>query len=233
MSRYSAILDLRGPGADHHLLDDKAVAALVDASTWHPQRAARAQTRDQLALERTPTLHIQRLLDRLMADPHRRIVGEIDLQPIRDLLRAPRLRPAPILAPSMPTTDPAHARTHNLRATRRRDHTGQPLLHVHAQRLVREELGDLRPPPAPIGMPLRGRRPILELAASCRRVASQLAQDRAGDWARTSTASCRSRSPARPPSTKPSARSEIPIVRAPPHRCDSSSSSCARARASA
>src|SRR5919201_2005182 len=69
MPRNGAILDLRGPSADHHLLDDEAFVALVDTSTWHPERAPRAQTCDQLTLKRAAALHIQRLVDRLMADP--------------------------------------------------------------------------------------------------------------------------------------------------------------------
>src|SRR5438034_3477788 len=127
-----------------------------------------------------------------MADPHRYIVGEIDPQPVRDLLRAPCFRPTPILPPSMPATDPAHRRPGNRRATRCRDDTGQPLLHVHAQRVVRDELGDLRPPRASIRVPLRSRRAVLEPAAPRRSVASQLARDRrrrspqtAGDLAYT------------------------------------------------
>lgn len=185
MSRHGAILDLGGPGADHHFLGDEAVAALIDASTWHPQRPARTQTRDELAFERAAALHVQSLVDRLMADPHRCIVGEIEPQPIRDLLRAPRLCPAPILSPSMAATDPAHRRTGNRRATRVRDHAGQPLLHVHAQRLIGDQLGDLRPPRASIGVPLRGRRAVLELSAPCGRVAPQLARDRRRRTAQT------------------------------------------------
>src|SRR4051794_41927889 len=37
-------------------------------------------------------------VDRLVRDPHARIIGEVDLQPGRDLLRAPRPRPAAVLA---------------------------------------------------------------------------------------------------------------------------------------
>ena len=54
-----------------------------------PQRPPRAKARDQLALERATPLDVERLVDRLVADPHGFIIGEVDLQPVGDLLRAP------------------------------------------------------------------------------------------------------------------------------------------------
>ena len=54
----------------------------------------------------------------------------------------------------------------------------EALLDVLAQRVVRSELGDLGPLGAPVGMPLRGGGPILEIAAVGRRVASEFPRDR-------------------------------------------------------
>src|SRR5699024_6466908 len=57
-----------------------------------------AQTPDQLAFERATALDVQRLIDRLMADAHGLIIREVDPEPVRDLLRAPRQGPRPVLA---------------------------------------------------------------------------------------------------------------------------------------
>ncbi len=47
-----------------------------------PQRLTGAQAGDQLTLERAAPLDEQRLVDRLMADAHGPIIGEVDLQPL-------------------------------------------------------------------------------------------------------------------------------------------------------
>src|SRR4051794_31662912 len=64
---------------------------------WVPQRPARAQAHHQLPVERATPLDEQRLVDRLMADAQGRIIGELALEPVADLLRAPRRRPSPVL----------------------------------------------------------------------------------------------------------------------------------------
>ena len=58
------------------------------------------------------------------------------------------------------------------------DLAGQALRHVLAQPVVGRELGGLRALGALLGMPLRHRRPVLELAAARRGVAPQLPRDR-------------------------------------------------------
>ena len=40
-------------------------------------------------LQRSPALDKQRLIDRLMRDAHRLIIGEVQAQPVGDLLRTP------------------------------------------------------------------------------------------------------------------------------------------------
>ena len=85
-------------------------------------------------LQRAAALDVQRLVDRLVRDPHRLIIGEVDPQPVRDLLRAPRRRPAPVLAPRPVATDPrAPSGPATGVAVRRGDRPGEPLLHVLAQ----------------------------------------------------------------------------------------------------
>jgi hypothetical protein len=85
------------------------------------QRPAGAQAVDQLAFERVPALDEQSLVDRLVADPHGRIIGEVHRQPVGDLLRAPSSRPPAVATvrlvlavprrPGGPTTRPSTVRT--------------------------------------------------------------------------------------------------------------------------
>ena len=157
----------------------KLLAAAAGAGPRDAQRPAGAQARGQLAPQRAAALHVQRLVDRLVGDPHRLIIGEVDPQPAGDLLRAPRRRPPPVL-PARPCRRPFHARPPGPAPASRRagDRAGQPVLHVLAQRVVGGELGRLRAPGAPLGVPLRGRRPVLQPPAARRGVAAQLPRDR-------------------------------------------------------
>src|SRR4051812_1628528 len=52
----------------------------------------------ELALERAAALLLERLVDRLVRDPHPRIIGELELESLGDLLRAPPGHPAAMLA---------------------------------------------------------------------------------------------------------------------------------------
>ena len=97
---HGTVLGLGGALADHHLGGDVRPAWPLGAGSRHPQRPAGAQTGDQLALERAAALDVERLVDRLVADPHRLIIGEVDRQPVA--------RSAPGSTPS-PTADPAGA----------------------------------------------------------------------------------------------------------------------------
>jgi hypothetical protein len=129
----------------------------------------------------TPTRargHIQRLVDGLVGDPHSPIIGEVDRQPVGDLLGAPRPRPTPVLAAAVPSPYPPNRRTPNRRAVRGGHLAGEPVLHVLAQLGVAGKLGWLGPPRLTLGLPLRDRRPVLQLAASRRCVAAQLTRDR-------------------------------------------------------
>jgi hypothetical protein len=118
------------------------------------------------------------LVDRLMGDPHRPIIGEVDPQPARDLLRSPRPGPAPVRAAPVTASDPANLGTGHRRAVGRGDPAGKPVLHLLPARVMAGELGHLRAPGTPIGVPGRGRGPILQQAATGRGVAAQLPRDR-------------------------------------------------------
>src|SRR5206468_5593475 len=90
----------------------------------------------------------------------------------------PRLRPAPVPAATMATTDPAHLRSLHRLAFGLGDRAGEALLYVLAQRLVRGELADLRAAGASLRVPLRRRGPIHERVATSGRVAAHLPRDR-------------------------------------------------------
>src|SRR3954466_15995333 len=101
MPGHSPIGDLSGPLADHHLRCHMAARAPASARPGNTQRTPGAQTGHQLALERAPALHVERLIDRLMRDTHGLIIREIEPQPVRDLLRAPGRGPSSVLTPRL------------------------------------------------------------------------------------------------------------------------------------
>jgi hypothetical protein len=145
------------------------------------------------------------LVDRFVGDPHRLIIREVELDPTGDLFWAPRPRPAPILPPSMATTDPGHLRTGHRAAVGTDDRPGEPVLHIEPQRVVGGELCPLWTPGLPIGMPLRGRGPMVQGSATGRSVAAQVALDRrrrpaqpAGDLPHPAVAGSRSPGPTIP-----------------------------------
>ncbi len=178
MAGHGAGLGLRGPLADHDLRPHEALAASTRAGTRHAQRASRSQAGRKLTAQRSTTLHVERLVDRLVRDPHRGIIGKVNREPVRDLLGAPRSRPATILPTTVAPADPAHPGSRDARAVRGRDRPREPLLHVPPQRLVRRELGRPRTTRAPIGVPLRRRGAVVERATAGRGVPTQLARDR-------------------------------------------------------
>ena len=127
-------------------------------------------------------LYVERLIDRLMTDPHRLILGPVprivDPKTVRDLLRTPGPGPSPALPRPMPTTVPDDAWPLDHRSIRCRDPTRKPILHIAPQRLIRCQLGWLRPFGGSISMPLRRRCSVVQATASGRRVAPHLAGDR-------------------------------------------------------
>ena len=136
-----AVVGLGGPFADHHFAGDVTLGALPGARPRHPQRPAGPQAGDQLALERAAAPNVKGLVDRLVGDPHGLILGEVDRQPVRDLLRTPRGSPPSIpsagLVPGLPLRRDRAGRRSAVRAL---DHAGQPVLDVVAKPVVLDEL---------------------------------------------------------------------------------------------
>src|SRR4051794_41356052 len=111
-----------------------AAWALARACARDAQRASGPQAGDELALERAAALHVERLIDRLVRDPHPRIIGELELESLRDLLRAPRAHPPSVLTARLVAALPQpRDRACRGRAVRQADLTGQALLHRLAQ----------------------------------------------------------------------------------------------------
>ncbi len=175
---HRAVLDLGGPLADQDRLAHETLAASSAAGSGNTQRPPGPQTGCELAPQRSAPLHIQRLVDRLVGDPHRRIIVEIDRQAGSDLLRTPRPRPPAIRAAAVTPADPPHRRTRDSAPVRPLDRAGEPVLHVSPEILVGGELRGLRTLGAQIGVPLRGRGPVIKAAGACRGVAPQLPGDR-------------------------------------------------------
>ncbi len=89
MPRHGAVLGLGRPLTDHDLGADEILAAPAGACPGHAQGPPGAQARHQLAAKTAAALDIERLVDGLMGDPHRLIIGEIEDKAVGDLLWAP------------------------------------------------------------------------------------------------------------------------------------------------
>jgi hypothetical protein len=171
-------LRLGGPLADHDLVGHKALATAADASAGDAQCPAGPQARGQLAPQRAAALHIEGPVDRLMGDAHRLIIGEVQAQPVGDLLRAPRPRPAPVLPPAVAAADPLHPRAVDRDPVRALHRPRQAVLHVAAQLAVHGALRGLGAPRPHVGVPPGRRGPVLEPAAASRGVATEFSGDR-------------------------------------------------------
>jgi hypothetical protein len=158
--------------ADHDLGADELLAAPAGTGSWYAQRPTGPQARDQLASQCPATLNVKRSVNGLMRDPHRVIMGEVDPEPVGDLLGAPRHCPAPVLAGTVAPAVPAHGGTGQPGTVRGRDHSCQSVLHVVSQLLLRSQLRHLWAFGLAVGMPLRACRPILEPSTAGRGVAA-------------------------------------------------------------
>src|SRR4051794_5300583 len=106
-----------------------AAWALARACARDAQRASGPQAGDELALERAAALHVERLIDRLVRDPHPRIIGELELESLGDLLRAPPGHPPAILAVRLVAPLPRRrGRPGHRRPARGHTHPADPLL---------------------------------------------------------------------------------------------------------
>jgi len=136
MTGYGPVVRFGGSLADEDLIGDKAFGACTSARPRDPECTTRAEACGELTPQGTPTLDEQCLVDRLMRYPHGRIIGEIELEPVGDLLGAPRHRPAPILASPVTTPHPAYLGPGEPHPVQLRHSACETVLHVLAQRSV-------------------------------------------------------------------------------------------------
>ena len=141
VSGYGPISCFRRSFTDHDLRRDEGFAPPAATCPRHAQCPSRAKAGGQLTTECAAALYVERLIDRLMTDPHRLIFGPVprivDPKTVRDLLRTPGPGPSPVLPRPMPTTVPDDAWPLDHRSIRCRDPTRKPILHIAPQRLIR------------------------------------------------------------------------------------------------
>ena len=200
VARHRTIFDAGRPLADEDLRRYERLATAAHALPGHAQGSPGAQAGSQLATKGPATLHVQRLVDRLMADAHRSVFREVGQQAIRDLFRAPRPRPSAGLPASMSTPLPLNLGPSDGSPAWCGDIAGQSILHVLQQDRIRHQFGRLGTLCGEVGMPLRCVGPVLEAAAARGRVAPQLTRDRrrrssqlSGDRSNALSASARQR----------------------------------------
>ena len=123
--------------------------------------------------QRCPALDVERLVDRLVRDPHRRVVREVAPQPGRDLLRAPRLCPPPVGASSPVAAGERHRWPGHRDAVLGDHSAGQAFLHVSAQSGIADHFRLFRAGGAAVAVPLRYGRPVGQYSAAGARVTPQ------------------------------------------------------------
>ena len=128
---------------------DVTLRTLLCAGSRNAQRSPRSKTRDEFTFQRAAALDVERLVDRLVGDPHRLVVGKVDRQPVRDLLRAPRARPHPILSAGPVAALPGRSRRSDHRPIRCVDNTSEAILHVVTEPIIDHQFRR----PGPAGQP--------------------------------------------------------------------------------
>ena len=134
--------------------ETKVLPGLRVRALRHPQRPTGAQAGRQFTAQRSSTLHIKCLIDRLVTDAHRLILGEVEPKATRNLFRAPCRRPASVLSMHGPAPFPHDLRADEGHPVRPGDHTGKPVLHIISQDRINRQLRRLWPSSGPVGVPL-------------------------------------------------------------------------------
>jgi hypothetical protein len=82
-SSNGAVGDLGRPLTERDLRAHDLLAPSPGTSPRHPQRPPGAQPRRQRTAQGAAALDLERLVDGLVGDPHRPIIGELNPQPVR------------------------------------------------------------------------------------------------------------------------------------------------------
>ena len=171
---------LRRAVADQELWGDERLAPTSYSRPRHSERPSRAQARAEVAPEPSALLDEERLVDGLVTDPHRRVIGEVESQAAGDLLRAPRSGPPSVLSAPVSSSLPGDLRPSGRLPGRSRNGSAQAVSDVVQQPRVGGQLRGPRPAGGPVGVPLRRGRTVNEAAAPRGGVTPELAGDRRG-----------------------------------------------------
>jgi hypothetical protein len=91
---YRPVIGFGWPLTDEDLIADEALAPCASARPRDAEDTPGTKASGEFTMQSSSALDEQRLVDRLMRDPHGWIIGEIELEPVGNLLGAPRGRPA-------------------------------------------------------------------------------------------------------------------------------------------
>ena len=177
MPRHRPISHRRRALADHDLRGDEGLAPPAGAGPRDAQSPAAPQAGGQVTAQGSAALNEQRLVDGLMADAHRLVLRIVEPQAPSDLFRAPRRGPSSVLPGSVTAALPRHGRPVDRRPVRGDDRAGQTILHGLPQRRVDRQLGWLWAARRAVGVPLCGRRPVVQTAPTGSRVPPQFPGD--------------------------------------------------------
>ena len=179
MTGDGPVRDLCRSIADHRRIGDEGLAPIADTFTGQPQRASGSQAGREVPPQGAAPLNIKHLINGLVADAHTQVLGKVPLQALRNLLWAPRSRPASALPMHGASSFPYHDGPVKSHAVGRGDQARQPILHVVAQRRNAGQLARLWSLGGSLGMPLCGDGTIVEIPGTRRGVPSDLPRDRA------------------------------------------------------
>ena len=119
------------------------------------------------------------------------------MEPVSNLLRTPRTRPAARLTVPAPPTDPAHNGARHIDSVSGGDDACESVLHILAQFVVCSQLRNFRTTGALVGVPLGRCGSILQVATAGRSVPTQFPRESLMDIGRSDARSHESRSPER------------------------------------
>ena len=112
---------------------EEGLAAIACAFARQSERSAGSQTGGELSLQGAASLYLESLINGFVADAHCWLLGEVHLQALCDLLRAPGRGPASALPANSAPPFPYHGRPVESDAVWCGNEAGEPFLHVVAQ----------------------------------------------------------------------------------------------------
>ena len=154
MTWHRSIINIGRTVADHDSIADEGFVPASRSFAWHTQRSAGPQTCGQFPAQRTTSLDVQGLIDRLMTDPHGIILWIVNLKAVGDLLRAPCCRPPAALTMNRSPFLPYHRRAVESDANPIGDLPSQTLLDILAKDRVARQLAYPRSPSGSVSVPL-------------------------------------------------------------------------------